>query len=155
MRYHEFIERVQATGELDQDEAVRATRATLATLGERIYRTERDNLAAQLPDDLKAYLHEQVGSRATQRDVEHFSLQEFYNRVGARSDVTYKHAVKRAKAVTPEVLEAHGYLDGVRVEKKVNWDVLEKWPEEKLVAVGTERKTKEDVEYELYAKEAV
>lgn len=137
MRYHEFIERVQTTGELsDQDEAVRATRATLATLGERIYRTERDNLAAQLPDDLKAYLHEQVGSRATQRDVEHFSLQEFYNRVGARSDVTYKHAIKRAKAVMTVLQEAvsAGQLSDVRANLPEAYDELFEEPAPGAVA---------------------
>jgi hypothetical protein len=57
--------------------------------------------------------------------------------------------VKRAKTVTPAVLEDLGYLDGLRIEKKINWDVLEEWPEDRLIAVGTERKKKVNLEYEL------
>lgn len=58
--------------------------------------------------------------------------------------------VKRAKKVTPEVLESLGYTDGVRVEKKVWWERLEEWPDEKLIQVGTERVNKESFEYEIY-----
>jgi phage host-nuclease inhibitor protein Gam len=56
--------------------------------------------------------------------------------------------VKRAKAVTPERLEELGYTDGVRIEKRVKWEALESWPEEKLIAVGTERVRKENIDYE-------
>lgn len=57
--------------------------------------------------------------------------------------------VKRAKAVTPERLEELGYTDGVRIEKKVCWEQLETWPDERLIQAGTERVRKESIEYEL------
>jgi len=57
--------------------------------------------------------------------------------------------VKRARSVTVEKLKELGYLDGIKVIEKVNWEVLEKWPDEKLIAVGTERVKKEEVKYEV------
>jgi DNA repair ATPase RecN len=40
-------------------------------------------------------------------------------------------------------------LEAIIIEKKVNWDELEKWPDEKLIACGTERVVKEKIIYEL------
>lgn len=107
MRYHEFIDRVRERADFaSRDEAVRATKATLATLGERLYRTERDHLTAQLPEGLKQYIYAHVDAGATRQDAEHFSLEEFYNRVGARSDVTYTPAVEWAQVVMSILEEA-------------------------------------------------
>jgi len=59
-----------------------------------------------------------------------------------------KIAVKRARGVL-EKLEQLGWDSAIIIEKKVNWDELEKWPDEKLIACGTERIRKEKIEYEL------
>jgi len=59
-----------------------------------------------------------------------------------------KEAVKRARGVL-EKLEELGWQDAIIIEKKVNWDELEKWPDEKLIACGTERVVKEKIVYEL------
>lgn len=56
--------------------------------------------------------------------------------------------VRRAKSVTVELLKGLGFADGVKVSESVNWDAIEKWPDEKLVAIGTERKERETFEYE-------
>ncbi|MDL1966291.1 MAG: host-nuclease inhibitor Gam family protein [Candidatus Desulfofervidus auxilii] len=56
--------------------------------------------------------------------------------------------VRRARGVTPEKLKQLGYLDGIKVIEKVNWDTIEKWPDEKLIAIGTERVRKEEIKYE-------
>jgi len=48
-----------------------------------------------------------------------------------------------------ERLEEMGFSEAVRVAKSVDWDVLERWPDEKLNLVGTERVPKETIEYEL------
>jgi len=95
MQYDEFIKRVQERANLESlEEAVRATEATLETLGERLYlhRTERRHLASQLPKELGEYLLKRQGDG-------HYLLEEFYNRVSARMDVGYPHAVNRAQAV--------------------------------------------------------
>jgi uncharacterized protein (DUF2267 family) len=122
MQYDEFISQVQERASLGRDEAVRSTKATLATLGERLYRTERENLAAQLADELKEHLFQQVDSEVTRRDVDRFSLEEFYIRVSARAEVGYPDAVKQAQAVVAVLGEA---VSAGEIE-----DVLSKLPEE-------------------------
>jgi len=59
-----------------------------------------------------------------------------------------KEAVKRAKGVL-EKLEELGWQEAIIIEKKVNWDEVEKWPDEKLIACGTERVVKEKIIYEI------
>ena len=62
--------------------------------------------------------------------------------------LTLSMRVKRARGVLKK-LEELGWEEAIVVSKKVNWDVLEQWPDEKLVACGTERVPKEEIEYEL------
>ncbi len=59
-----------------------------------------------------------------------------------------KEAVKRAKGVLERLVEL-GWNEAIIIEKKVNWDELERWTDERLIAVGTERLRKEKIEYEL------
>ena len=59
-----------------------------------------------------------------------------------------KEAVKRARGVL-ERLEKLGWNEAIIATKKVNWSVLETWPEEKLIACGTERVKKTKIVYEL------
>ena len=106
MRYHELVERVQEQGGFDsRDEAVGAIRATLSSLGECLYRTERRHLASQLPKAAKEFLHEHVDRGMTRQESACLTLQEFYDRVGARADVTRSRAIKRAKAVAAVLQE--------------------------------------------------
>jgi uncharacterized protein (DUF2267 family) len=82
--YEEFLSRVQQRTGLDRAATETLTQATLATLAERITRGEADDLAAQLPIELRPWL-EHTGSEA-----ERFSAREFIRRVeskhcGARS----------------------------------------------------------------------
>lgn len=88
MDFDTFIDRVEEQGSFtDRDEAVRVTEATLATLGETIYRTERSNLGAQLPKPLAHALVAVQDPENSRHDVEPFQLDEFYNRVSDRSGV--------------------------------------------------------------------
>jgi phage host-nuclease inhibitor protein Gam len=57
--------------------------------------------------------------------------------------------VIRARAVTPEKLEELGCPEAVRIAKSVDWDLLNAWPDERLWAVGTDRRKKEVFSYEL------
>lgn len=101
MRYHELVDRVQEEGGFgSQEEAETAIRATLSSLGECLYRTERRHLASQLPKQAKEFLHEYVDSEVTRQGAACLTLQEFYDRVGARADVTRTRAIEQAKAVT-------------------------------------------------------
>jgi uncharacterized protein (DUF2267 family) len=101
MEYDEFINRVQEREELDSpEEAAAAVKATLGTLGEMLSPKERHDLAAELPKPLKNCLTLWV--ERPPRELTHphrFSLEEFYNRVAARSEVGYPAAVKHSQAV--------------------------------------------------------
>jgi uncharacterized protein (DUF2267 family) len=78
MKGDEFIAEVRNLAELDSnEEAEKATRATLETLRERLAGNEPSNLAAQLPPEIAPYA-EGDGGR------ESFSVQEFYERVAER-----------------------------------------------------------------------
>ena len=58
--------------------------------------------------------------------------------------------VKKAKGML-ERLKEYGYgAPAVKVAESVNWDELEKWPDDQLKQVGTERIVKEEFNYELF-----
>lgn len=100
MRYEEFIDRVMERSGLDsRDRAIEITRAALETLGERLDRTVRRGVASQLPDELKTHLLRRA-------DGDQYQLQEFYQRVGARTDTKYHDAAERATAVLGVLREA-------------------------------------------------
>ncbi len=100
MQYKAFIERVQNRSDIASSEAaVRITEAVLETLGERLYRTERENLIAQLPHGLKEPLAKPLGA-------EPFTLEELYNRVKARAELGYPDAVRLSRVVIGVLAEA-------------------------------------------------
>jgi uncharacterized protein (DUF2267 family) len=99
MQYDEFMRKVQAMAGLEAAAAERAARATLSTLGECLYRTEQDDLGAQLPKDLRALLEERDQPEANRQRVDRLNLETFYNRVKARAGVGYQQAVEQARAV--------------------------------------------------------
>lgn len=107
MQYDAFIQRIQEYADLEtQAEAVALTKAVLATLGERLYRTERDELAAQLPNGVKEFLFAERDRGNTRQVVQRFSLEEFYNRVSARAEIGRPDAIRQAKAVMAVLQEA-------------------------------------------------
>jgi uncharacterized protein (DUF2267 family) len=120
MEYAAFIERVQQRVGLDAPaEAVRATHATLETLGERLSTRETRQLAAELPKELRACL--------LQRPVQQlFPLEEFFNRVSAREGVRWHQAATHARAVIAVVGEAvsSGEFEDVRTELAPDYDAL-------------------------------
>lgn len=81
MDYQEFIGQVQHRLELAKfGQAVRATRATLTTLGERLDPGEATDLASPLPMEIDRYIAE---ADSGQR----FSYTEFLDRVSERANV--------------------------------------------------------------------
>jgi uncharacterized protein (DUF2267 family) len=101
MEAKEFVQRVQEETGLDSpDEAEAALGAVLGTLGEMLSPMERRHLAAQLPKPLKDYVHRWVERPPKEVTRPHrFPLEEFYQRVAARSEVRYPAAVKHTQAV--------------------------------------------------------
>jgi uncharacterized protein (DUF2267 family) len=100
MRHTDFVSKVRARAELASDEhAARCVAAFFQTLGERLHRPQRDKLASQIPDELKSLLY-------LREDTEEFLLEEFYNRVGARSGFRYGEAVRKARVIASVLREA-------------------------------------------------
>lgn len=111
MQFDEFITRVQQQAKVDtREEALTLTRAVLETLGERLDRKVRNGLEAQLPNELKEFLLARAGSS------DQYSLEEFYNRIGARADLTYQTAADRTRQVLSVLKEAvaGGEIEDVR-----------------------------------------
>jgi uncharacterized protein (DUF2267 family) len=100
MHYEDFVARVrERAGLQNSHEAETAVRVVFETLGERLHKTEREKLAAQLPNRIKEY----IGSRSAH---DFFLLEEFYNRISARIEVRYPQAVEQAMAVIQVLKEA-------------------------------------------------
>lgn len=108
MEYQEFVNRVQQDAELGApDEAAAAIGAVLGTLGEMLSPTERRHLAAQLHKPMKDYVTQWMERPPKEKGRPHrFNLDEFYNRVAARSDVGHPTAVKCTQAVMKTLREA-------------------------------------------------
>ena len=131
MQQDEFLNKVQNYGDLDStDEALRMTEIFLGTLGEWLYRTEVHNLAAQLPRELQGFLYRERDPERVREQTEHLPLEEFYNRIKARADVTYKEAARIAHAVARVLQEA---ISPGEME-----DVLEELPDEFGTLFSTE-----------------
>lgn len=101
MDHDEFVKRVQETAALASPaEAAAALEATIGTLGELLAPTERRHLAAQLHKPMKAYVGRWVERPPRRLTNPHrFNLEEFYQRVAARSGLGYPAAVKASQAV--------------------------------------------------------
>ena len=121
MQYEEFLNKVQdRIGPAQLDEASRAIIATLETLGERVSGGEANDLAEQLPEELKEPLQQ------ASEDNEEFSLDEFLGRVGEREDVETDAARNHASAVMTVLREAvtGGELDNIRAQLPQEFESL-------------------------------
>lgn len=100
MQYEEFVEEVQHRARLgSRGDAVRAIRATLETLAERLPTEEANHLAAQLPPAIGSHLQDSNGS-------ERFTLNHFFERVAQREPADLADAVHHARAVISVLNEA-------------------------------------------------
>lgn len=93
MEHDEFIDLVHDRLSAPRDVAERAARATLETLGQRLPTGEAEDLAAQLPPPLSAFLQQ-----AAAQDEE-FPVDEFYDRVAELGDLVPEDAADQARAV--------------------------------------------------------
>ena len=126
MQYQEFLQRVQeqinATEPATQTQraAEQAITATLQTLSERLTGGEATDLAAQLPEELKAPLQRSA------EEAERFSLEEFYERVAEREGVDVETARNDASAVMSvlRVAVTPGQLDDLMAQLPSEFNVL-------------------------------
>lgn len=120
MQFDEFTGKVQNKAKLaTTGEALKAIRATLETLAERIAGEEADNLAAQLPEEIGRFLK-------GKRIVEGFSLADFFDRVTEKEGVDKPVAVYHARAVIDVLQQAvsAGEIDDLRAQLPDDWDPL-------------------------------
>ena len=120
MKYDEFVGQVQHRARLGTSgEAVRATRATLEVLGQRLFGGEAEDLAAQLPEEIGFYL-------TNVDEDESFGLDEFFTRVGERAGVDLPDAVHHARVVISVLQDAvsQGEIEDVRSQLPPEYDPL-------------------------------
>jgi uncharacterized protein (DUF2267 family) len=99
MDYQEFVGQVQHRLELPEfGQAVRATRATLTTLGERLEAGEASDLASPLPMEIDRFVLE---AESGQR----FSYTEFLDRVSERANVDKSDANYHAQQLVALLAE--------------------------------------------------
>ncbi len=113
MQTQEIFGMVQNRARLpDLESAMRATRATLETLSERLGQEEARHLGAQLPREIGRYLTEPRGEPAGER----FDSDEFLARIAKREGVDLPESVHHARAVLEVVGSAvsEGEMDDVR-----------------------------------------
>ena len=101
MQTRDFLGQVQTKAHLPTlDAALRATRATLETLAERLGPTESRQLGAQLPPEIKECLLTETS------ESEWFSSDEFLDRVSEREGVDLPESTSHALAVIEVLGEA-------------------------------------------------
>ena len=116
MQYTQFVQKVQEYAGIEiAEDAAKVIQAALETLSERMPRTHREHLAAQLPDEMKTYFPKS-------QHMEYLSLEKFYMQIGNRANTGYKNAVKYAEAVMRVLREA--------VAPGELKDILDVFPEE-------------------------
>ena len=107
MQRDEFLKKVQEYSDLDSEaDALQMTKVFLATLGEWVYRTEANNLSAQLPSEFRDFMFKQQDPEQVRGQTEHLPLEEFYNRIKSRADIRFKQAEERARATARVLAEA-------------------------------------------------
>lgn len=115
MQTQEFLGQVQDKARLATlGDAMRATRATLETLAERLGPDEARHLAAQLPHEIQLFLAD-----AGMAMPERFSSDEFLLRVCAREGIDLPESTHHARAVIDVLTEAVSPGDIVEVLERL------------------------------------
>jgi uncharacterized protein (DUF2267 family) len=85
----DFIKTVEQTAGIPEDDAKKATRAVLRTLGERLSGGEAQDIAEELPEDLGSWIVD--GDQAQAFDLDEF-IRRVADREGVVEDVAQRHA---------------------------------------------------------------
>lgn len=112
MKYSEFVGEVQHRLELPTEaKSVRACRAVLTTLSERLYEGEATDLAGALPMELDFYV---LNAESEQR----FDRDEFIQRVAEREDVDEPDAFRHIQVMMQMLHEAlpEGQIKDIKAE---------------------------------------
>lgn len=123
MQYDEFISQVNNEANLGTtDRAERITTVVLEVLGQRLSGGEADDLAAQLPAELKEPLDRHTG------DAEAFDVDDFLRRIADQEGegTSPEHARNYARAVLTTVARtvSAGELDNLRSQLPAGYGAL-------------------------------
>jgi uncharacterized protein (DUF2267 family) len=126
MQNQEFLSEVQQRiGAASSDEATAATRAVLQTLADHLAGNAPAKLAAQLPDEIGAFITEHKND--PDAEGEGFGVEEFVRRTATRGGTKDSEAAKNhAVAVFGVLREAisEGEFDKMRGTLPAEYDVL-------------------------------
>ncbi|MBM7489588.1 uncharacterized protein (DUF2267 family) [Micromonospora luteifusca] len=120
MQYAEFIQSVATRPKMSPTLAEPITRATLATLAERLSGGQARDLAVQLPEGLRGDL------RKPDEEAEPFELPEFFERVQQRAAVEFQTATDGVRAVLDtlrDAVSAKEYEDSIAQLPKEFWQL--------------------------------
>ncbi|OGW37508.1 MAG: hypothetical protein A2010_07120 [Nitrospirae bacterium GWD2_57_9] len=113
MNYDGFIGQVRSRGRLSSlGDAVKATRAVLETLSERLPLDEVKDLAAQLPSEIAYYLRQRSAF------LDKFGLDDFFKRVSEREPADLPVATYHARVVISVIKDAvtPGEMEDIRAQ---------------------------------------
>ncbi|MBS3803611.1 MAG: DUF2267 domain-containing protein [Oleiphilaceae bacterium] len=122
MQFHDFLGKVQHRAQFDNlEDALRATRATLNTLAERLNGNEPKDIASQLPGEIGQHLFPESPGKG-----ERFDVDTFIARVGEREGVPLNQATHHAQVVMGTLNEAvsAGEMSDVRGQLPNDYDLL-------------------------------
>jgi uncharacterized protein (DUF2267 family) len=119
MKFHEFMGQVQSRAKLaNTEDAIKVTKATLQTLGERLHGGEPKDLASQLPREIGVFLQGDVNEK--------FGIDEFFRRVSEREGSDLPLAIYHSRVVVEVVKEAvsKGEIDDIKKQLPPEYDRL-------------------------------
>lgn len=124
MKYNEFINTVVDNGgAADRESAQAVTSIVLADLGQRLQGDEAEDLAAQLPEELKATVTEHKDAEPVVDDVDDF-LRRVAQHLGHGVDPDQAREKARAVFVTLRQSISPGEIDDVRAQLPAGFEPL-------------------------------
>jgi uncharacterized protein (DUF2267 family) len=120
MKQDEFMTKVGQRADASLEAADALTAATLHTLAERISGGEAQDLAAQLPEELKPHL------ASADENAQRFDAEEFVRRVAERAGTDPDRARSGVRAVFTTIREAvtSGELDDITAQLPKGFEKL-------------------------------
>jgi len=138
----EFTDTVQEEGDFDSLSTAReATKAVFTTFGETIAEGEAEDIAAYIPQEFHGWLltHDPESTQG-------FGLDEFYDRVAERGDVSTERAREWSEAVF-DALARHAparELGRIEVQLPPEYKTIMNWPSWTNVEMEREHEPRSD-----------
>lgn len=115
---------------------------------------EIERIRSQYSEKLAEY-KAQIGD--LDKDIKSLARKNKAEVFDGKDQVNLDHGIllwgKEKKVTIPrdalDKIEAQGWTEAIKIAKSVDRSVVEKWPIERLTAIGAERKTVEKFSYEL------